>query len=162
MENYAMEHQPKIEVKEMLSSDKKFLEEAAALVSEHSWGGEYPVSPIDEIRVAEYCAGATEGDRLVGFGTVGRSFSPDALDNGELWIAHAVVDPAFRNRGIYKKLYDLRLSYALSQAGRILSCTDNPIVAEFFMKHGWKKIRETVDESGDATTVFEYSRSGSE
>ncbi len=145
-------------MREVLASDQKLLEEAANLVSEYSWGNDYPIQPLDEIRVAEYRAGALKQNHLIGFGTVGRSFSPDTLDNGELWIAHAVVDPEFRNQGVFKRIYDMQLSYAATQPGRILSCTDNPIVSDFFLKNGWKQIRETIDEAGDKSVVFEYNR----
>jgi hypothetical protein len=91
-----MERGPKVEVKEITSSDEQFFTEAARLVSKYSWGENYPIRPIDEIRSAEYRVGALRGNRLIGFGSVGRTFSPDAVDNGELWIAHAVVDPTFR------------------------------------------------------------------
>ncbi len=146
-----------MEIIEIHYSDKKLLKKAANLVSEYSWGSDYPVRPIDEIRVAEYCVGALEQNQLVGFGSVGRTFSPDALDNNELWLAHAVVDPEFRNRGVFKRIYDMQMLYAITQPGRILSCTDNPIVSNFFLKNGWKQIRETVDEAGDKSMVFEYS-----
>lgn len=153
-----MGQEPKIETKEILSSEKQFLEEAARLVSEYSWGKDYPIQPIDEIRVAEYRVGVFDSYQLVGFGTVGRSFSPDSLDNDELWVAHAVVAPEFRKRGLFRELYDRQLAYTKSQEGRILSCTDNPVVEKFFLENDWKEIRKTNDDSGESCVVFEYKR----
>jgi GNAT superfamily N-acetyltransferase len=145
-----------LDSREVGPTDEALLIDAASLVSRYSWGEDYPVRPIDEIRSAEYRIGVFESDRLVGFGSVGRALSPDALDNEALWLAHVVVAPEFRNRGIFKTIYKHQLSYATSQAGRVLSCTDNPIVAEFYLKNGWKKIRETVDEAGGRSVVLEY------
>lgn len=94
-----------IKLKEISTSKVETLEEAASLVSRYSWGYDYPVKPINEIQKAEQCVGAYINNQLVGFATLGRSFSPDGRDNQELWLAHAVVIPAFRGQGIFKKLY---------------------------------------------------------
>lgn len=159
MKEEIIEQHSQLEVREISFSAERDLVAAANLVSLYSWGESYPVRPMDEIRLADYRVGIFAGDRLVGFGSVGRGFSPDLLDNDGLWLAHVVVVPEFRNRGIFKKIYELQLSYAASQPGRIVSCTDNPIIAEFFLKNGWKKIRETVDEAGGKSAVFEYGKS---
>src|SRR5579864_9260109 len=94
MEKYEFEKAPGISIREISVPNKEVLEKAASLVTEHSWGNEYPISPISEIQTADYCVGAYSGDELVGFASVGRFFSPDGKDNGQLWLAHAVVLPA--------------------------------------------------------------------
>ena len=145
-----------IEIREILSSDETILAKAAELITKYSWGPDYPIKPIDEIRRTEYSIGAFRNDQLVGFGSVGRDFSPDGIDNSELWIAHAVIIPEYRRIGIFNKIYEMQMSYAKSQQGRILSCTDNPIVEKFFLANDWKKIREAKDEAGGLSIVFEY------
>lgn len=153
-----IERASEIEIVEIPISHKELLNQAAELISAYSWGPDYPVQPIDEIFSAEYRVGAIKNNQLVGFGTVGRSFSPDAFDNDELWVAHAVVTPAFRKKGIFKRIYGMQLSYAKNHEGRILSCTDNPIMEKFFLENGWKEIRKTKDEADEDSTVFEYNR----
>ncbi len=148
-----------MELQQITTSETELLTRAAHMVSDYSWGYDYPVKPLDEILSAEYRIGAFVDEQLVGFGTVGRGFSPDSIDNGELWIAHAVVVPEFRNQGIFAKLYAEQLTYAESHKshdGLILSCTDNPIVEKFFLAHDWMERRKTRDESRESSTVFEY------
>ncbi len=145
-----------IEIKEISASHEDIITRAAELVSKYSWGIDYPVKPIDEIREAEYLIGAFKNDQLIGFGSVGRAFSPDGTDDSELWLAHAVIVPEYRRIGIFNKIYEMQMSYAKSRSGRILSCTDNPIVEKFFLANGWKKIRDTKDEAGEPSTVFEF------
>lgn len=147
-----------MQIKEIQTSDTACLMEAARLVSEYSWGVSYPVLPIDEIKQAQYRVGAFQGDLLVAFGTVGRGFSPDTLDNQELWLAHGVVIPEFRKQGLFAVIYEKQLDYAISQYGRILSCTDNPLIEQFILKRGWKKLRTTQDESGGSSIVYEFRR----
>lgn len=135
-------------------NETTILNTAASLVSKYSWGSEYPLNPIDEIKNAEYCIGAFNENRLVGFASVGYGFSPDKKDDEKLWLAHAVVEPAFRKQGVFKKLYEMQINYSTSKKDAILTCTDNPIVEIFLQNHGWKKVRDTQDESGSRTTVF--------
>ncbi len=139
-------------------SDTKFIEHAAALVWEYSWGPDYPVHPIEEMRESEYHMGAFASEELVGYSGINRFGSPDRLDNGEMWYAHVFVVPSYRNQGIRQKLYDLCLAYALTQHGRILSCTDNPSMQKFFCERGWKTLRATRDAAGDLCVVYEYGR----
>ncbi len=157
MENLNIEKNSE-EVIEIKKSDEQMLHNAAQLISEYSWGLEYPINPIDEVLSADYCVGVVMHNKLIGFGSVGRTFSPDSLDHGELWVAHAVVAPEFRGKGVLSKLYDKQLAYAKSQQGRILSCTNNPIAEKFLLKNGWNEVRNTLDEGGEVTTVFEYDR----
>ena len=159
MEGHKPESAPGIIIEEISASNEKLLQEASQLVTQYSWGEEYPKHPSEEIQAAEYSIGAKAGDTLVGFATVTRNASPDGIDNESLWLAHAVVTPEFRQQGIFEKLYAGQIHYAQSASGRILSCTDNPIVEKFFLAHGWKKLRETKDEAGDECDVFEYERS---
>lgn len=158
MENNKFENNSGVEITEIEISDEKTLEAAAALISEYSWGKDYPVNPIGEIKKSEYCAGACAGEKLIGFASVNRSASPDGKDNGELWLGHAVVAPEFRKQGIYQKLYAAQFEHAKKEAGRILSCTSNPIIEKFLLGRGWQEIRKTHDEGGEPCSVFEYFR----
>ncbi len=139
-------------------SDEKTLRKIAALVTEYSWLPDYPVDPLDELKKAEYIIGAYADDRLAGFGTVNRYSSPDGRDNGEIWFGDAVVMPEFRNRGIYRNLYENRMDYVKDKPGKILSCTDSPLMEKFFLRHGWREIRKTRDEGNYICSVFEYDR----
>lgn len=147
---------PNIKFAEVIVSDEKILQAAAELLSEYSWGMDYPVSPISELHRAEYCTGAFAADELVGFAGMSRFASPDNVDNGELWFGFAVVKPEFRQQGIYSRLYDSCLIYMNKIPLRKLACTDNPIMEKFLQSHGWQQIRTTKDEAGDDCIVYEY------
>ena len=159
-EGRTAEKEHKIEIKEV--ADETTLSMACFLVSEYSWGYDYPVDPVKEIRKAEYRIGAFADEKLVGFSAVSRHASPDHQDNGELWFSYAVVAPEFRGRGIFTSLYDSCLAYAKTVPGRFLSCTDNPIVERFLLAQGWHVSRSTLDESDRSSTVFELYRTGKE
>jgi GNAT superfamily N-acetyltransferase len=139
-------------------SSSSALESAGLLVVKFSWGEDYPVTPISEIRAAEFCVGAWVGQMLVGFAAVSRNASPDGLNTGDLWLGYAVVVPKYRNRGIFRRLYRECLSYIKGQSGRIFCCTDNPIMIGFLIRHGWQFHRTTHDDSGAGCIVFEYPR----
>ncbi len=147
---------PTIKIREISSSEEEIIAQAAELISQYSWGEDYPIKPIDELHKVEYRVGVFSDEELIAFGSVGRSLSPDGVDNDALWIAHAVVIPKFRKKGIFNSIYQMQMTYAKSQEGRILACTDNPIIEKFFLVNSWKKIRETRDEAGDLSIVFEY------
>jgi GNAT superfamily N-acetyltransferase len=154
--NNENEKLPEVGIREIGAPSKEVMKAAASLVAEYSWGNDYPVSPLAEIQAADFCVGAYYGDALVGFASVGRIFSPDGKDNGELWLAHAVVAPPFREQGIFQALYEKQLAYAQSSSGRILACTSNPIMEKFFLGHGWSELRKTSDETGEPCIIFEY------
>jgi GNAT superfamily N-acetyltransferase len=156
LERKIFEQGPKVELRTV--PDLKMLTDASFLISKYSWGIEYPVPPLDEIRKAEYCVGAYSADTLVGFAGVSRYASPDGEDCGELWFGYAVVAPEHRGQGVYRMLYDACMKYMRGASGRILCCTDNPIIESFILSHGWHVIRSTHDESGAACLVFEYER----
>lgn len=158
MEGHSAERDPDIELIEIPVSDTEKLEEIAALITKYSWFEGYPVAPLDELRQSEYIVGAESGKVLTGVGAVNRVASPDGQDNGEIWLADAVVLPEYRNRGIYSKLYEARMTWAQTQPGRILSCTENPVIDDFFLKRGWRKIRDTKDEQGGDCRVYEFTR----
>lgn len=158
LEGEKVEQYPTVELR--TGPDTQMLKTASALIPEYSWGPEYPIPPLDEIRKAEYCAGAYSADMLVGFAGVSRHASPDGQQNGELWLGYAVVVPEFREQGVYRMLYDACMEYVRGATGRILSCTDNPIIETFLLSHGWHVVRATHDESGAPCLVFEYERTG--
>lgn len=145
-----------METKKLELLNTQIANEVGVLISKYSWGEEYPVDPIKEHKLAEYAIGAYESESLIGISIVNRFSSPDGKDNGELWFADAVVVPEFRNQGVFTKLYEETMHYMLGQSGRILTCTDNPIMESFLSKHGWQKIRDTLDEEGGPCLVFEY------
>lgn len=157
MERHSIESTQQISFRE-LGLDSEEIQKAASLVTMYSWGKNYPLSPLSEIERAERREGAYIQDKLVGFASVGKGFSPDGRDNDALWLAHAVVNPEYRRQGIFEKLYDAQMSYAQLKDERVLSCTDSPIIAEFFLRRGWQKIRDTKDEAGDSCSVFEFRR----
>jgi hypothetical protein len=76
-------------------------------------------------------------NKLIGFGSVGRTFSPDSLDHGELWVAHAVVVPEFRGKGVLGK-HDKQLAYE-SQQGRFCLAQIILLLKNFFLKMVGKK-----------------------
>ncbi len=158
MEYRKIEKKEDIEVVDIENMNEKFLDEASELISKYSWGYDYPKKPIEEIKTAEYVVSAFDKDKIIAFATVNKNSSPDGIDNGNLWLAHAVVVPEFRKRGLFTKLYDKQISYAKTQDGKIFACTDNPIVRDFFLKNGWVEYRKTKDEAGETATVFEYKR----
>lgn len=135
------------------------LQSAGLLVAKFSWGEDYPVAPLTEIRRASFCVGAWVGGALVGFAAVSRYASPDGLNTGDLWFGYAVVTPKYRKRGIFTRLYGECLSYIRPQLGKVFCCTDNPIVISFLVRRGWRFVRATHDESGAECVVFEYPRS---
>jgi GNAT superfamily N-acetyltransferase len=150
------EEDHRIEIK--TSPDEEMLRAASLLVSEHSWGPDYPIHPIDEIQKAEFCVGAYAADKLVGFAAVAHNASPDGLDMDGLWLGYAVVVPEFRQQGIFRKLYETCMAYITTVPGRVLACTDNLTVELFLLDNGWRFVRKTNDESGADSIVFEYER----
>ncbi len=136
--------------------DAETLRQCAALVTEHSWGKEFPLQPFDEALRAEYHVCARTGGRVVGYANVNRFASPDGKDNGEMWFAQVVVDPAHRQRSILTEMYEKCLAHMQTKSGRILAGTDNPIMEKFFAARGWKHLRHTLDEAGDPCHILEY------
>lgn len=127
----------------------------AEIVRNHSWGEEYPIDPIDELKKSEYILGCFNNKKLVGFGTINRFSSPDGLGNGLPWLSMTVVLPEFRNNGIYRELYEKRLEYLKNLGEKnVFVCTDNMIVENFLLKRNWNVERETKDESGGVCKVF--------
>ncbi|MEK6840513.1 MAG: GNAT family N-acetyltransferase [Nanoarchaeota archaeon] len=145
-----------IKIKEINISDRLTLKKASFLISEYSWGNNYPIKPIDELSKAEYCAGAYSNKKLVGFAAISRFASPDGKDNGKLWLGYSIVIPEFRRQGIFQKLYDFRMKWAKEKLEPLFTCTDNPIIERFLLSHEWHLIRETRDESGAVCNVFEH------
>lgn len=147
-----------IEIKDVSDANEKMLQEFASFVKTYSWGEDYPESPFEEIKEAVFRTAAFHNDQLVGFGSITNNGSPDGIDNGELWLAHAVVLPEFQQQGIYGKIYEKCMGYASTISGRLLACTDNPVMDSFFLSNEWKKIREAKDVAGVTCNVYEYPR----
>ncbi len=147
-----------IRIASIAGSSTLNLSAASQLVAKYSWGEDYPVVPFEEINHADFCVGAWKRKTLVGFAAVTRNGSPDGNGNGELWLGYAVVVPELRRRGIFRRLYAACVTRLQTFPGRVFSCTDNPIIAAFLLRHGWQFERETHDESGESCLVFEYPR----
>ncbi|MBP6879576.1 MAG: GNAT family N-acetyltransferase [Candidatus Pacebacteria bacterium] len=139
-----------------ISINDEFLKEASNLIQEHSWGLDYPVSALDELKESDFIIGCFNNGKLVGLASINNFASPDKIDNGLPWLAAAVVLPEYRGRGIYKDLYEKRIEHLKHKKEKIiLSCTDNKIVKKFLLDRGWKLRRITKDESGGECEVFE-------
>ena len=145
-----------IEIKTIPPNDAETLRQCAALVTEHSWGKEFPLQPFDEALRAEYHICVRADVKVVGYANVNRFASPDGKDNGEMWFAQVVVDPCHRQRGILTAMHQNCFVYMQSKSGRILAGTDNPIMEKFFAAHGWQHLRNTLDEAGDPCHILEY------
>ena len=128
---------------------------AGELVRTYSWGKDYPVDPADEIRRAEFGVGAWVGDKLVGFAGLSRAASPDGINSRDLWFGYAVVLPAYRRRGVFRRIYDECLRHMRTSSEPVFSCSDNPLMIQFLVRRGWRFVRATKDESGSACLVFE-------
>ena len=150
-------HTSEVIIEEIFFSDKEMLSQAAGLVSEYSWGRDYPVSPLTEIERAEYCIGAFVNGQLIGFSSVGFAYSPDGADDDQVWFGHGVVVPAFRKQGIFRKMYEKQMAYAKGKFSCVFACSSNPVVQQFLAANGWEEVRETNDEKGDSLIVFRYS-----
>ncbi len=153
-----MGHEDPIEFREISTGDEATCTEIAGLITKYSWFAGYPVDPYNEVKEAEYIIGAYAGERLVGFATVTRNASPDQEGNGELWFADTVVLLEFRRRGVLKEVYQRAMTYLLAQPGRIFSCTETAVMSDFLIARGWKKVRDTKDESGGECEVYEFPR----
>ncbi len=130
----------------------------AYFLSKYSWGWDYPLQPINEIRKADYVVGAFALNEPAGFASVNRLASPDGRDNGQMWFSGWVVAPEFRNRRIGAQLYEQCLRYMISpeRQQRMLLSTENASLTEVFLRRGWKILRDnTLNESGKPTTIFE-------
>lgn len=145
-----------IEIKTIPPDDAETLRQCASLVTEHSWGPDFPLQPFDEALRAEYHVCARTNGAVVGYANVNRFASPDGKDNGEMWFAQVVVDPKNRQRGILTEMYEKCLAHMQENSGRILAGTDNPIMEKFFVAHGWQHLRNTLDEAGDPCHILEY------
>lgn len=133
----------------------------AYFLSKHSWGWDYPIQPISEIRKADFIVGAFNGNEPVGFACVNRLASPDGIDNGQMWLSAWVVVPEWRKRGIGRTLFDKCLRYMESPAReeRMLLSTENTEIMDFFLTKGWTLLRDnTLNESGAPTAIFELKR----
>ena len=143
----------KIELK-IIQKEDPLVEKCAALVQKYSWGLDYPVKTIDEMRHSEYIVTAFDGKKLIGCASIERGASPDKIDNGKLWFGNALVLPKYRRFGIFKKMYQKCLAYVNKKHEPIFACTDNLIMVSFLLKNGWKYHRTTTDESGGICLVF--------
>lgn len=130
--------------------------EAARMIQEYSWGLEYPVDAWSELKESDFIIGCFDDEKLVAVGSITRVASPDKIDNGLPWFADAVVLPEYRKQGIYTELYNRRMQYLQDHNEAVaLTCTDNPLIEQFLLAHGWNLKRITNDESGGACMVFE-------
>lgn len=146
------------QIRLLSQDDKEELRRCAALVSDYSWGHDYPVNPFEEMCSAECSWAAYISGELAGCVIISRFASPDGVDNGEFWFADAVIIPKYRGSGTFTRLYHTAMEWVKDTSGRVLSCTDNPVMDAFFLKNDWHKIRDTKDEQGNTCRVYELSR----
>lgn len=138
--------------------DNSTINIASYMISKYSRWENYPISPKEELEKCEYSIGAFDENKLVGLWAVSRYASPDEKDQWELRLWYLVIDPKYRNLWIWKEIYKKQFVYCLKNTWRILSCTDNPIMKNIFKKDWRILLRETIDESWDSTTVYEFIR----
>ncbi len=143
----------KIEIK-IIQKEDPLVKMCAAVVQKHSWGLDYPVKVIDEMRHSEYLIAAVDGKKLIGCASMGRGASPDKIDNDKLWFGNALILQKYRRFGIFKKMYQKCLTYINKKPGPVFACTENLIMVSFLLKNGWKYYRTTKDESGGICLVF--------
>lgn len=140
-----------------ITGNLSLIKKCAALVQKYSWGLDYPVKAIDEMRHAEYIVAAFDGNKLIGCASIKRGASPDKIDKNKLWFGNALVLSKYRKHGIFKKTYQKCLAYIRKKNEQIFACTDNIIMVSFLLKNGWKYYRTTKDESGGICLVFKKS-----
>ena len=157
MESHPQEHWVQTELREIPVANRQEVEFVANLISKHSWGEEYPVHPLSELKAAERIYAAYAGADIVSCVAITRNGSPDGEGNGDLWFGYAVTLDEYRKQGIFTKLYTQATKYAASQPGRLFACTSSEVMDVFFPAHGWQKIRDTKDEQNNDCRVYEYS-----
>ncbi len=143
------------EFKEIDSTDP-LIERCAELVHKYSWGEDYLVRAITELRQNEYTIGAFNGPELIGMLCLNRVASPDNIDNGSLWLADGVVLPEYRKHKIFTFLYGKARDYFLRKNEKVFACTENPVMEKFLLDHDWTFYRETKDEEGGDCKVLIY------
>lgn len=144
------------------NKDDFALNECRKLIVNHSWGINYPISPLKELRTAEYIIGGyyygklfNLTGRIIGCSYLSKYASPDGIDNGYPWICGAVVVPELWNKGVFTTMYHLLLRYSeKTHTGNVMACTDNDRVKGFLERRGWKKVRETLDEGNAPCDVY--------
>ncbi len=141
-----------------ITNDVHFLKESSKIIREYSWGLDYPVDPLYELKGSDFVIGCFDDDKLIGLASLNRIASPDKIDNGFIWFANSVIVPGYRENGIYTEFYNRRARYIKdSKESIVFTCTDNPIVERFLKKRGWVVRRITKDESGGECKVFEIN-----
>lgn len=61
-----------MKIREIKKTEPEIMKQASLLISKYSWGEEYPVKPIDEIKEAHFMVGAFSKKDLVGFASVSK------------------------------------------------------------------------------------------
>lgn len=140
----------------------------AAMLSEHSWGWDFPVDPIDEICKAEFIVGAFVKDvvgvgHLVGAACINREANNDGKGNHDMWFSGWVVRPQFRGKGIGQALHDACIKYGIRQHGPIVASSETKYMDRFFLKNRWKIIedrRTARNEAAQPMMLYMYRQSG--
>ena len=115
---------------------------------------------IPDVRTSQFVAEGGEADGLLGFVSVGPSFSQPGV--GELYAIY--VRPEAQGRGVGLALMDVgvgRLAATWDQA-ILLVATENPQARSFYERYGWTVDGERLDDSFPGAVVHEtrYRLSG--
>ena len=149
-------------------TDRVLIAYWAAMLSEYSWGWDYPVKPWDEIIKAEYIAGAFAQDvlgseHLVGAACINRNANNDGKGNRDMWFSGWVVLPRFRRKGVGRALHDQCVAYGVKQKGPIRASSETEYMDLFFASgSGWviTETRTTArNEDGKPMMLYEHMRS---
>ncbi len=155
----------KIEIRQIDPKNKKdsgAIKRWAWLLDNLSWGtpsDPYPKKAMEEIEYVLVAYGAFIGDKLVGAACVTDFHSSsDGQDRDALYFALAVIDPKYRNRGIWEMLYGRRLEWLSGRPGRVVTTGENLTHMSRLCDRGWKPYRMGRNERGDSFLVLELLR----
>ncbi|MEK7133898.1 MAG: GNAT family N-acetyltransferase [Patescibacteria group bacterium] len=158
----------KIEKVVIRQIDPKSRRDAAAiarwawLLDNVSWGtpqDPYPKRGMEEIPHALVAFGAFVGNKLVGAACItDHHSSPDGQDRDAMYFALAVVDPKYRRRGIWERLYVHRLEWVSNRPGRVIATGENLSGMRMMCDRGWKPYRMGRNEKGDSFIALELPR----
>lgn len=142
--------------------DKSAISRWSWMLENISWGtpdNPYPKRAMEEIPHVLVAFGAFMNNELVGAACVtDHHSSPDAQDRDAMYFALAVVDPKYRNRGIWEMLYARRLEWICDRPGRVIATGENLDAMRMLCDRGWKPFRMGRNEKGDSFIALELPR----
>lgn len=72
------------------------------------------------------------------------------------WLAALYVQEEYRGRGYAKELIS-KVVDTVSELGFSKIYLRTETAGEYYLKHGWGKLEDVIDENGIETTVYEKS-----